>query len=95
MLKLVNEKERNNQILFVQGGGKDVHDSWDNKLVASLKKELGAGFAIHYPRMPHEDDPDPTTWKKVIQRELGKLSDGGILVAHSIGSAILIDYLVE
>lgn len=88
-------KKRINQVLFVQGGGTDVHDSWDNKLVASLKKELGAGYRVRYPRMPHEDDPDPTTWKEAIDRELRKLSDGVILVAHSIGAAILIDYLAD
>jgi len=88
-------KERENQVLFIQGGGSDVHDSWDNKLVASLKKELGAGYKVRYPRMPHEDDPDPVAWKEAINRELKKLSDGVILVGHSIGAAILIDYLAD
>jgi predicted alpha/beta hydrolase family esterase len=88
-------KGRIGQVLFVQGGGRDVHDSWDNKLVASLKKELGAGYAIHYPRMPNEADPDPTAWKKAIDRQLRKLSDGVILVGHSIGAAMLIDYLAD
>jgi hypothetical protein len=50
---------RANQVLFVQGGGKDVHDSWDKRLVASLKKELGAAYTIRYPRMPDEGNPDP------------------------------------
>ena len=35
------------QVLFVQGGGKGVHDDWDSKLVESLRKELGQGYAIH------------------------------------------------
>ena len=92
--KQANEvKGRINQVLFVQGGGKETHDSWDNKLVASLKKELGAGYTIRYPRMPDEADPDPTAWKKALDRELRKLSDGVILVGHSLGAAILIDYL--
>ena len=86
---------RINQVLFVQGGGRDTHDSWDNKLVASLKKELGAGYTIRYPRMPDEADPDPTAWKEAVDRELRKLSDGVILVGHSLGAAILIDYLAD
>ena len=95
--KQANEvKGRTSQVLFVQGGGSsDTHDSWDNKLVASLKKELGAGYTIRYPRMPHEADPDATAWKKAIDRGLRKLSDGVILVGHSIGAAILIDYLAD
>jgi len=90
-----NVKGRVHQVLFVQGGGKDTHDSWDNKLVTSLEKELGAGYTIRYPRMPDEADPDPTAWKEAIGRELRKLSDGVILVGHSIGAAILIDYLAD
>jgi hypothetical protein len=30
--------DRCGQILFIQGGGADVHDAWDDKLVASLKR---------------------------------------------------------
>jgi predicted alpha/beta hydrolase family esterase len=82
-------------ILFVQGGGRGVHDSWDDKLVASLKKELGPGYTVHYPRMPNEASPEPTAWKKAIERELGRLPDGAILVGHSVGAAILIDYLAD
>jgi len=97
LAKQANEvKGRKNQVLFIQGGGvSDVHDSWDNKLVASLKTELGVGYRVRYPRMPAEDDPDPTAWKEAIDRELKKLSDGVILVGHSIGAAILIDYLAD
>jgi|SRR5882724_4509018 len=86
---------RVNQVLFVQGGGRDSHDSWDKRLVASLKKELGSGYTIRYPRMPGEADPDPTAWKKAIDRELRKVSDGVMLVGHSIGAAILVDYLAD
>lgn len=83
------------QVLFVQGAGRDVHDSWDNKLVASLKEALGPGYMIRYPRMPDEANPDPVAWKRVIDRELAHLRDGAILVGHSIGAAILIDCLAD
>jgi predicted alpha/beta hydrolase family esterase len=86
---------RAKQVLFVQGGGRDVHDSWDNKLVASLKEALGPGYTIRYPRMPDEANPDPVAWKHIIARELKHLSDGVILVGHSVGAAILIDYLAD
>jgi predicted alpha/beta hydrolase family esterase len=90
-----NVKGRGKQVLFVQGGGKDVHDSWDNKLVASLEQGLGPGYVIRYPRMPGEDDPDPEAWKRAIAREVGKLSDHVILVAHSVGAAIVLDFLAD
>jgi predicted alpha/beta hydrolase family esterase len=83
------------QVLFVQGGGSGTHDSWDNKLVASLKGALGPDYTIRYPQMPDEADPNPTVWKKTIARELRKLSDGVFLVGHSVGAAILMDYLAD
>jgi predicted alpha/beta hydrolase family esterase len=90
-----NVKGRRRQVLFVQGGGKGVHDSWDNKLVASLKRALRPDYTVRYPRMPDEDDPKPSVWKKAIAREMGRLSDGVFLVGHSVGAAILMDYLAD
>lgn len=83
------------QILFVQGAGEGTHDNWDDKLVASLERELGDGFAIRYPRMPGEGEPDYATWKATLIRELGVLADGAILVGHSFGGTVLIDALAE
>lgn len=40
------------QILFIQGGGAGAHDEWDDKLFDSLKRELGDGYEVRYPRMP-------------------------------------------
>jgi predicted alpha/beta hydrolase family esterase len=89
------ERRPSREVLFVQGGGKGAHDQWDNKLVASLQQELSPGYTIRYPRMPRESDPDPAAWKKAIARALGTLSDGAILVGHSVGAAILLDYLAN
>lgn len=81
--------------MFVQGGGKDTHDAWDQRLVTSLKKELGRGYEVHYPRMPDEANPGAVAWKRAIAHELRKLSGAVILVGHSIGAAILIDHLAD
>ncbi len=84
------------QVFFVQGGGKDVHDTWDGRLVTSLKKELGRAYKVHYPRMPDEAHPDPVAWKQAIAGELRTLSEEEVIfVAHSIGAAILFDYLAD
>jgi len=83
------------RVLFVQGGGQGVHDAWDEKLVASLRGALGSGYTVRYPRMPHEENPDPTTWKMTIDQELRRLGEGAILVGHSVGAAILLDYLAD
>ena len=83
------------QLLFVQGGGAGTHDEWDNKLVDSLRRELGPSFEIRYPRMPNEDDPSYGAWKTALEKEFAKLDDGAILVGHSIGGTILVNTLAE
>ena len=82
-------------LLFVQGGGKGVHDEWDSKLVDSLRRELGKDYEIHYPQMPNEDDPSYATWKTMLERQFDTLQDGAILVGHSVGGTILIKVLAE
>ena len=63
-----------------------------------LRDEAGVvrpDYTIRYPQMPNEADPDPTAWKETIARELRTLSDGVFLVEHSVGAAILMDYLAS
>ena len=83
------------QILFIQGGGAGTHDEWDNKLVESLRRELGDGYEVRYPRMPDEGDPSHATWSPTIRRELADLDDGAIVAGHSVGATILINVLAE
>jgi len=82
-------------VLFVQGAGADAHDRWDDKLAASLERELGASYAVHYPRMPNEADPSYSAWSAALLGELGKLDQGAILVGHSVGATILIHVLAQ
>jgi predicted alpha/beta hydrolase family esterase len=83
------------RILFVQGAGKGVHDQWDNKLVDSLRRELGKHYAIRYPRMPQEDDPSYAVWKPALDRELAALREDSILIGHSVGGTLLVKTLTE
>lgn len=84
-----------NQILFVQGAGEGTHDHWDNKLVASLERELGESYVVRYPQMPGEDDPSYVAWKAALLEEFDSLRDGAILVAHSFGGSVLMHVLAE
>jgi pimeloyl-ACP methyl ester carboxylesterase len=81
------------QILFIQGGGAGSHDERDDKLVDSLRTELGDAFEVRYPRMPAEDDPSRATWGPAIRQELATLEDGAIVVGHSVGATILVNTL--
>ncbi len=83
------------QLLFVQGGGAGAHDEWDDKLVDSLRRELGPNFEIRYPRMPNEDDPSFAVWKTTLETEFARLDDDAILIGHSIGGTILVNALAQ
>ena len=83
------------QILFIQGGGAGAHDEWDDKLVESLRRGLGDGYEVRYPRMPDEGDPSYARWSAAIRREMTDLDDGAVVAGHSAGAAILINALAE
>jgi pimeloyl-ACP methyl ester carboxylesterase len=86
---------RTRQILFIQGGGAGAHDEWDDKLVKSLGRELGAGYEVRYPRMPDEGGPSYVRWSAAIRREMADLDDGAVVVGHSVGAVILVNALAE
>lgn len=82
------------QVLFVQGGGEGAHRE-DAPLADSLRRSLGPGYAVHFPRMPNEADPEVGPWKQQLASELSRLQGGVVLVAHSVGGSILLRYLAE
>ena len=83
------------QVLFIQGGGAGVHDNWDDKLVDSLRRELGDGYEVRYPRMPAEDDPSDATWGPAIREAMATLDDGAVVVGHSVGGTLLVHTLAD
>jgi pimeloyl-ACP methyl ester carboxylesterase len=86
---------RTRQVLFIQGGGAGAHDEWDDKLVESLRRELGDGYEVRYPRMPDEGDPSYARWSAAIRSEIADLDDGAVVAGHSVGAAILVSALAE
>jgi pimeloyl-ACP methyl ester carboxylesterase len=83
------------RVLFIQGGGAGTHDEWDDKLVDSLRRELGDAYEIRYPRMPDEDDPNDAAWGPAISEAMAALEDDAIVVGHSVGGTLLIHTLAE
>ena len=82
------------QVLFIQGGGNGGFEA-DAKMVTSLQKILGKDYDISYPRMQTDEALPDFGWLKQIGTEIGKLKDGVILAAHSLGASLLLKYLSE
>jgi predicted alpha/beta hydrolase family esterase len=83
------------QILFIQGAGAGTHDAWDDKLVRSLETNLSQQYAVRYPRMPNEAEPDYPAWKAALFKQFDELDDDAILIGHSVGGAFLIHAVAE
>lgn len=83
------------QVLFLQGAGVGVHDGWDHRLCGSLRRALGDGHEVRYPRLPDEADPSFVGWSPAVRRELAALDDGAVVVGHSVGGAVLMGVLAE
>ena len=82
------------QVLFIQGGGTNGYEA-DTKLVTSLQKALGTDYVLSYPKMQTDDTAADFGWLQEIRKEIGKLEDNVILVAHSLGASLLLKYLSE
>jgi predicted alpha/beta hydrolase family esterase len=82
-------------VLFVHGGGERVREADKKKLAAGLRDALGAAFGVRYPEMPHADRPGYESWKDRVAQELAALDGGVIFVGHSLGAAVLVEYLSE
>jgi len=82
------------EILFIQGGGQGAYAA-DQELAATLRRSLGAGYEVRYPKMPNEDDPTYERWKGRLAKELAALAAGSMIVAHSVGGPILLRYLAQ
>lgn len=79
-------------VLFIQGAGEGAHAA-DAKLAASLRGALGPDYAVRFPAMPDEADPDAGAWGEVIAAELEDLGEGVAVVGHSAGAAVLCAFL--
>jgi pimeloyl-ACP methyl ester carboxylesterase len=82
-------------ILFIQGAGSGAHDEWDNRLVDDLRRRIGAGDEVRYPRMPAEDEPSYARWSEAIRWEMSALTDGAAVVGHSVGGTVMMQTIAE
>ncbi len=81
-------------VLFIRGSGQGAYEA-DALLAASLQKELGSAYDVHYPIMPLDESAGYLDWKAQIAAEMASLEDDVILVGHSVGGSILLKFLSE
>ena len=84
----------NKHVLFIQGGGDGGYEA-DTELVASLQKTLGTEYEINYPEIQDDESASDFGWPQQIGRQLSTMEHNVILVAHSLGSSMLLKYLSE
>jgi hypothetical protein len=81
-------------VLFVQGAGDGSYVE-DQRLVDSLQRALGSGFAVHYPPMPDEENAPYEEWRDLIAQRLRELPVRVVMVGHSVGASVLLRWLSE
>jgi pimeloyl-ACP methyl ester carboxylesterase len=82
------------QVIFFHGGDAAEDYEADEKLVTSLRSNLGLGYAVHYPFLTNNGTPDLGR-REQISREISGSEDGVILVGHSFGASMLLACLSE
>ena len=82
------------QVLFIQGGGDDGYNA-DAKMMESLQESLGKDYQVIYPQMPSDKAAPDFGWQNQIAKEIEKIKDPVIVVAHSLGASLLLKYLSE
>lgn len=81
-------------VLFIHGAGTGAYAE-DRLLAASLQRDLGAEYEVHYPQMPDEEHSPYGAWSTEIARRLAGFDDAVTLVGHSVGGSVLLKYLCE
>jgi uncharacterized protein len=81
-------------VVFIQGGGPGAYDA-DAVLAESLRAHLGDDARVAFPRMPGEDDPDPSRWVRAIREAVAAAEAPAVLVGHSVGGYLLLRALTE
>lgn len=81
-------------VLFIQGGGDGGYQA-DQKLVDSLKKELGALYTVRYPEILPDESAADFGWPEAIRKCISEMAPGFILAGHSFGASMILKSLSE
>ena len=80
-------------VIFFHGAGEGAYEA-DAPLAASLAVHLGAGFRVHTPRLPEEDDAGDEQWMAAMRSAIDDApSSSVVVVGHSAGGYVLVKCL--
>jgi predicted alpha/beta hydrolase family esterase len=83
-------------ILFAHSGGSQAgpgEGSYD--FIEALRRELGEGWEIRFPRIADPEAPDYAMWESLFKKEFARCPEGVVLLGHSLGGSMLLKYLSE
>ncbi len=83
-------------VLFIHGAGDGGYEA-DKLLAASLRKELGPAYKVHFPKMSQDETKSffGSDWPKQIGEAISSIKGEVILAGHSLGASMLLKYLSE
>lgn len=84
------------QILLAHSGdaqGAPGEGSYD--LVHWLREEIGDIYEIKFPLIEDPEAPSYEMWENMLDKAFPKLTNGSILIGHSLGGSMLLKYLSE
>jgi uncharacterized protein len=84
------------KILFVHSAGpQDGKGKGSYDLVMYLKSKLPAEFKILFPIIENPNAPTYEQYKRMLKEEFSKIKEPVILIGHSLGASVLLQYLSE
>ncbi len=81
-------------ILFVQGAGEGAHAE-DQALLDALQTALGPDWRLSYPKFDGLEQLDLAAWRRQMADAMAGLDEDGVIVAHSLGAAATLKFLLE
>jgi len=82
-------------VRFIEGAGSMHEPEGRGRLAALLARELGTDCGLIAPEMPDADNPHYQPWRDRIEQELESIDEEVILIGHSFGGSVLLNYLAE
>jgi predicted alpha/beta hydrolase family esterase len=82
-------------VLVAHSSGPQGPGEGSEPLVSRLRAELGDGYEVQFPILPDPDDPHFEPWAERLRELLAEAADSTIVVGHSLGSSVVLQFLAE